>query len=194
MMLYSHGRKERINFEVDLKNIGNVITYCLICKWIRKGDNEFYDQTFIGNVIIPIYIPEVKSLKEVINDLMTDKHIKFQIFPPTLKTELLDGEFGYDRYQPTQIFIKYLRDLINIDEDDYIYNIIPPEGFKGTYAIHERNEDGQIYKTLFNTTILEKPELIFTNRPKTSIFNRLTSILKIPFQEKFKNGNEYKKL
>ena len=148
-------------------------------------------EAYVCNVITPLYLPDAKNLKEVLNDLISNNHIKFQVFPPILKKGLPSG---LERYIDTKIINIFLFGLINVDEDDYIYNVIPPKGLNGVFAIHEANENGQIFKTLIDITNFKEPKIIQTNRPKNSIFNRLFRILNYPFHEKFNNGKEYSKL
>lgn len=178
------------NFEVDIHNIGNVLAYYPILQ-DTDFDSQSSSDAFVGNVITPLYIPDAKNLAEVLNDLISNKHIKFQVFPPIIKKGMLGG---LKRYMDTSIIIIFLFGLINVDEDDCIYNVIPPKGLNGIFAIHEANENGQIFKTLIDITNFKEPKIIQTNRPKTGIFNRLFRILNYPFHEKYNNGKEYFKL
>lgn len=175
----------KISFEIDIQNLGIINTYSAIfCNNI-----EYY-----GDAIVPIYIPNVHDIKEIMNDLLTDKSFEYKFISPYIKIKSMERK-GFNRYISTNSLVHSLRSHINIDEDDCIYNVAPLKELpSGIYVIHEANENGEIIKTLFDTTYFYKPKLVKSNKPKKGILNLIESILTYPFNGKYRNGYSYNKL
>ena len=109
----------KISFEIDIQNLGIINTYSAIfCNNI-----EYY-----GDAIVPIYIPNVHDIKEIMNDLLTDKCFEYKFISPYIKIKSMERK-GFNRYISTNSLVHSLRSHINIDEDDCIYNVAPPKEF-----------------------------------------------------------------
>ena len=173
-----------LNFEIDEENLEIVNTISGIF-----SDHLTYD----ANIIVPIYIPGVQNINEIMDDLLTDKTFKYKLLEPIIETKLIKQKGGIDRFRRTDKLIRFINECVKTNENDCIYNVTTPKGFTiGNYIIHETNENGKIFKSLIDITNIYHPKLIKTNRP--SMLNRIFGALGLSFHKKHKNGHLYNKL
>ncbi|KAK8894211.1 hypothetical protein M9Y10_022644 [Tritrichomonas musculus] len=191
-------------FEVDPEKKGNAFAFNPIFKKNKLGRSEI---GLIAHLVVPIYIPNTQNIKEIINNFISNKSFQFKLFTPIILYTLYDEIIEIDRYIPIYALIYSIKKFIDVNEDDIIYNITPPEGFTyGVFVIHESNKNGHTYKTLFDITDMKNAKIIKTNLPKEEINSNknnndndnLISMIpkskKHPIHKKFKKGIAYTKL
>lgn len=198
--------------EIDPEKIGNAFSLTPILRKHKKG---LFILEIIAHMVIPIYIPNVQNIKELISIFISNKSFQFKLSPPFVLNALYDSSIEYCRYTQTENLIYHLKKIININNNDIIYNILPPEGFSyGAFLIQESYENGHIYKTLFDVTDRKNIKIIKTNRPKeeknnndiksnynnnnnsnnNSIFQMIPNSKKHKIHQKLKKGLIYSKL
>ncbi|KAK8846100.1 hypothetical protein M9Y10_020102 [Tritrichomonas musculus] len=158
---YSIGKSVRV--EIDPEKIGNALSLTPIFRKYKDGKLQLET---IAHMVVPIYIPNVQNIKELINILISDKIFRFKLYPPYVLQPLYNSTIEFYRYYSTSILVDRLEKFVNINNDDVIYNILPPEGYSyGAFLIHESYENGHIYKTLFDITDIFNVKMIKTDRP-----------------------------
>lgn len=173
----------RTLFEVDLEKIGNVITF------IPVFENESLH--VLAHIIIPIQIFGAQNVKEIVNDMNSNKPFKFQLSTPIIKYSKLGDSDEIYRYTDTISFSYLIKLRFIVKPITRIYNITPPSEFpNNVFIILETNDNGQIYIAVFDVTIRNELKLVKTNDPNM-VRRRKSSVLRIIANEN-KNNNKTK--
>lgn len=115
-------------------NIGNTFNFIPIFRSYDDGR----DDEIIGNLVVPIYIPKARNIKEIIRNFISNKQFTFMLCHPYIVYSKYRFDKEIYRYLFTDTLIFSLLKFVKINDNDAISNISPPEKFSySAFIIHE---------------------------------------------------------